>query len=366
LGDDAALAAAKLALESRAFPLMIYDPSAGPALADQLSLDGNPMLDEVWPTYDLRYTDQEGKEQTLTLPMTVADWAATEARFKKHFKVVRDDVDADVLLRFDEFLAASPEDRAGKTPYIHALSRDGQLYRLSVSHEIVELAEDRLALWHQLRQMAGLELADSARDSLAGEIESAFEQKAEELKAEHARTVTELKTKYPAAIARRMAEGLVRATDNGQERVADLLKRVQEMRSLEPLGKVDLGGGNGGTAVAAAPAGSAAPATVAAPATAAAAPAAAEEAEEEEGLGLDPYIQSELCTACNECTNLNKRMFAYNDKKQAYIKDAKAGTFRELVQAAEKCPVAIIHPGTPLNPKEKDLDKWVKRAERFN
>jgi pyruvate-ferredoxin/flavodoxin oxidoreductase len=37
-----------------------------------------------------------------------------------------------------------------------------------------------------------------------------------------------------------------------------------------------------------------------------------------------------------------------------------------LVQAAEKCPVEIIHPGTPLNPKEKGLEKWVKRAERFN
>jgi pyruvate-ferredoxin/flavodoxin oxidoreductase len=154
-----------------------------------------------------------------------------------------------------------------------------------------------------------------------------------------------------------MAEGLVRATDNGQERVADLLQRVQEMRSLEPLGKVDLGGNGGGAAaVAAAP-----PAAVAA-----AAPAAAPAEEEDEGLGLEPYIQSELCTACNECTNINKRMFAYNDKKQAYIKDPKAGTFRELVMAAEKCPVAIIHPGTPLNPKEKDLAKWQKRAERFS
>ena len=94
--------------------------------------------------------------------------------------------------------------------------------------------------------------------------------------------------------------------------------------------------------------------------------AVAEAEEEEEGLAMEPYIQSELCTACNECTNLNKKMFAYNDKKQAYIKDPRAGTFRELVMAAEKCPVAIIHPGTPLNPKEKDLDKWVKRAARFN
>ena len=81
---------------------------------------------------------------------------------------------------------------------------------------------------------------------------------------------------------------------------------------------------------------------------------------------LEPYIESARCTTCDECTRLNKRMFAYNEKKQAYIKDAKAGTFRELVQAAEKCPVKIIHPGTPLNPKEKNLKKWIKRAEPFN
>jgi pyruvate-ferredoxin/flavodoxin oxidoreductase len=81
---------------------------------------------------------------------------------------------------------------------------------------------------------------------------------------------------------------------------------------------------------------------------------------------MEPSIDSALCTACNECTNLNKRMFAYNAKKQAYIKDPRAGTFRELVLAAEKCPVRIIHPGTPLNRAEKDLDQWIARAKPFN
>ena len=88
-------------------------------------------------------------------------------------------------------------------------------------------------------------------------------------------------------------------------------------------------------------------------------------AEAEEGIAIEAYIESERCTTCDECTNLNKRMFAYNDQKQAYVKDAKAGTFKELVTAAERCPAQIIHPGAPLNPKEKDLAKWVKRAEKF-
>nr|MDJ0976846.1 ferredoxin [Planctomycetota bacterium] len=83
-------------------------------------------------------------------------------------------------------------------------------------------------------------------------------------------------------------------------------------------------------------------------------------------LVMEPYITSARCTTCDECTRLNSKMFAYNEKKQAYIKDARAGTFKQLVQAAEKCPVKIIHPGTPLNPNEKGLKKWVERAKPFN
>ena len=48
------------------------------------------------------------------------------------------------------------------------------------------------------------------------------------------------------------------------------------------------------------------------------------------------------------------------------MKDVHAGTFAHLVQAAERCPAGIIHPGDPVNEKEKDLEKWIKRAEPFN
>jgi pyruvate-ferredoxin/flavodoxin oxidoreductase len=118
--------------------------------------------------------------------------------------------------------------------------------------------------------------------------------------------------------------------------------------------------GYGAVAAPAAPVGDGGTATAVA-----VAPAVAPEVEEEE-LAVEPYIDSARCTTCDECTKLNKRMFAYNDKKQAYIKDPKAGTFKELVQGAERCPVRIIHPGQPLNKKEKDLAKWMKRAEPFN
>ena len=58
-------------------------------------------------------------------------------------------------------------------------------------------------------------------------------------------------------------------------------------------------------------------------------------------------------------------MFAYDENQQARIVDASAGTYRELVEAAENCQVAIIHPGKPKNPEEPDLEELRKRAEPF-
>jgi pyruvate-ferredoxin/flavodoxin oxidoreductase len=348
IGDDQAPDAAKLALESRAYPILRYDPAEGDKLAERLSLDGNPDVSEVWPEYDLKYLDENDQEQTITLPITIADWAATEARFKKHFKRVKGD--GDELIPLHEFVPLSADDREGKTPFIYLLEPDRKLGRLTVSEEIVQLTEDRLALWRLLKEMAGVDVEVSA------EAEAEYAAQAEQIKAEYEAKLADLKAKYPQLIARRLAEGLVRA-GNGQRTISELLSEVQSL-PIEPLkfdGSIDVGGG--GTAVAA----------PAAPAATAAAPAAAPAAvDAEEGIALEPYIDSARCTTCDECTKLNKKMFAYNDKKQAYVKDPKAGTFRELVTAAERCPVRIIHPGTPLNPKEKDLEKWVKRAEPFN
>jgi hypothetical protein len=79
----------------------------------------------------------------------------------------------------------------------------------------------------------------------------------------------------------------------------------------------------------------------------------------------EPWIETPRCTTCNECTNRNNRMFAYNKDKQAYIKDATAGTYREMIEAAETCQVAIIHPGKPKDPEEPGLEELIKRAEPF-
>jgi hypothetical protein len=95
------------------------------------------------------------------------------------------------------------------------------------------------------------------------------------------------------------------------------------------------------------------------PAPESAQPAAAERPSD------DPYIETPRCTSCNECTQINDKMFAYDANKQAYIVNPDAGTYRQLVEAAESCQVSIIHPGKPRNPDEPGLDELKARAEPF-
>jgi len=92
---------------------------------------------------------------------------------------------------------------------------------------------------------------------------------------------------------------------------------------------------------------------------------AATEAEPAKPPSDEAWIETARCPSCNECQNINDKMFTYNENKQAYIKDINAGTYRQLVEAAEVCQVAIIHPGLPRNPNEPGLDDLIKRAEPF-
>jgi ferredoxin len=95
--------------------------------------------------------------------------------------------------------------------------------------------------------------------------------------------------------------------------------------------------------------------------------AAAETVAASSGEGyMAPWIDTEECTACDECVNINGAIFAYNEQKKAYIKDPRGGPYRDLVKAAEKCTAQVIHPGTPADAGEKDVEKWTARGAKYN
>lgn len=104
VADSMSSQQAKMAVESRAFPLFVYDPRKGEKIRDRLSLVGNPAQKEDWWT-----------PPNIDKPLTFVDFARTEGRFAKQF------------------------------------DKDG-----NPSPALLQAQQDRLQNWRTLRELAGL------------------------------------------------------------------------------------------------------------------------------------------------------------------------------------------------------------------
>ncbi|MCB9583775.1 MAG: hypothetical protein H6718_00165 [Polyangiaceae bacterium] len=74
VADDMSGAQARLAVDTRAFPLFVHDPRKGESIAERLSLRGNPAMNDDW------LFDRKSGAAT-----TFVDFARSEGRFAKHF-----------------------------------------------------------------------------------------------------------------------------------------------------------------------------------------------------------------------------------------------------------------------------------------
>ncbi|MCX7166996.1 MAG: 2-oxoacid:acceptor oxidoreductase family protein [Rhodocyclales bacterium] len=291
VGDDKAVDQSKLAVEGRAYPLFRFDPDAGTTFAECVSLEGNPSMDTDWPVYNLKYVDGNGAEQSMELPMTFADFAATEARFLKQFKKAPPETWNDSMVAVADFLQLDKDEREGKFPFIWGVDKKNHLTRLLVTEELILSCEERLSFWRQLRGIAGLDAQASDSGELADRIR------------------------------------------------AELLAKVSA--------SLGLGGAVGAASEAAAGAG--------------------DMAAGSEGGDYEPvWIETPECTACDECTTLAPKAFAYNDQKLAIVINPKGAKFADIVKAAEKCTAGCIHPGTPWNRSEAGVEKLIARAAKFN
>jgi pyruvate/2-oxoacid:ferredoxin oxidoreductase beta subunit/NAD-dependent dihydropyrimidine dehydrogenase PreA subunit len=104
VADNMAGEQARLAVDTRAFPLLIYDPRAGDTIKKRLSLQGNPGVKDDW------FKNPKSGEE-----VTFIDFARSEGRFAKHF------------------------------------DKDG-----NPSQTLIHAKQDRLENWHLLQELAGL------------------------------------------------------------------------------------------------------------------------------------------------------------------------------------------------------------------
>ncbi len=178
VGDDATARQTKLALDSRAYPLFRFNPDRGITLAECSDIDGNPAIDQDWVTYTLRFEDENGQQRTMDIPLTFADFAATEGRFRKHFKKAPQETwDDEKMVPVAEFLELDEDERDGKFPFIWMVDGKSRLNRVLVSQEIITSTEERRQYWRQLKGLVGADkvvdlekVANDARIDMAQKL----------------------------------------------------------------------------------------------------------------------------------------------------------------------------------------------------
>ena len=302
----------------RGTPCFVHDPRRGATWADRFDLSDNPAVDRPWPSVRVGDTIEE--------PFTWAHAAALDPAWRDHFATLPKDAWTDDQVEVGTFLDADRETRRRLVPFVWTLGENGSLERTAITRELAFASADRVRSWHILQELAG-------RDNEY--VVRAVRQAREEAAADAAREREQLLAAHVAEIER------VRA-----DTASDAMRR---------LAGVLLGIDAGTAPVAPTPE---ARAVVPAPPTPAPTPA-------ETPVSAAPWIDSALCTSCNECTNLNGKMFRYNADKQAVLADATAGTFAQLVRAAEKCPARCIHPGQPRSGDKTATAALIARAAAF-
>lgn len=175
--EEASSRRARLAVESRMNPVFVHDPRRGTTLHDWFSLDGNPDIDKTWATTDLAYRDDAGELQLMRLPLTPAEFALGETRFRKQFTRLAPELEA-VAVRIDEYVELSREEQAVRVPFVHATDENQRLIKVECSASIVALVKDRRRYWHILQYLSGVHEAKltSLHQSDLADLRSRYEQ----------------------------------------------------------------------------------------------------------------------------------------------------------------------------------------------
>lgn len=320
----------RIAVESRAYPLMTFDPRLGKSWEECISLLGNPDIDQDWITYSLDYTDEYGNKFSMDVPLTYADWALTESTFAHHFKPVPADANSNNMVLLTEYLEMDSHGQTNNIPFIWAVHpQSNHLLKVIVSATIVKATQEQNDFWHTLKGLSGDSRVEIDTHAIA-----------DQAKAEMAQTITEglmsMVGGDASALTRILSEVPAVSAKNNNTPETKAKPKIEEQKPTpKPVEKPK-----------------------AEPAT--------KKADDKIKTAHEPvWIETPDCTTCDECVDIAPAMFQYNEEKKAIVIDPTKGTFEDIVRSAEKCTAVIIHPGTPWNLDEPNLEQLIKRAEQF-
>ncbi len=332
------------ALEGRVHPFFRINPKHGNTFAERMDFSVNPQPEQDWAIHPFSFRDDSGEMVHTELAFTFADYALLIPQLRNHFRQIPAEFDSRSLTPIADYLEQSEEEAFEQIPFVWTVNEENALHKVVVSRELVLACKDRLNYWHTLQELSGVRNphVEQAVNEANRTAEAELNSQIDELKRTHETEISELRSNATTEVMGKLAQVLM---------------------------GMDLSQGVGTRP---AP-GNATPAIESSTDTIEAEVEEATDEEVEENtaeavieISEDPWIDSILCTTCNDCLAINPQLFVYNEDKQAYITDPSLGTYEQMVEAAEICPSRCIHPGMPLNQDEPDLDALIERAAPFN
>jgi len=331
------------AVESRFFPRLEYEPEENRFAGNQIKLETNPNAEAYAATYQQEIQYPSGVE-SLDMGFTIAEFLAMDLGLKETLEIISPGYESPNHLPLNEHLSQKKDLVPGKIPFVWVVDEQDKLRKAAVPVSWVEICRSRRNYWAFLQEISGI--TQTHRQET---LETARTEWEEEKKAEikslkftlQEQFEKERSTDIQQAIVR-ILHGLLNEEGSLENRLTEI-GEVEKKPGLQPKAKTER------------------PPVV---------PAREEQEEEEEGskapITGEAWVESDECTSCQDCVDALPSVFKYNEEKQAYVHNPKGSTFAQIVKAAEKCPARCIHPGAPQNKNEEGLDKWVKRAEKFN
>jgi pyruvate-ferredoxin/flavodoxin oxidoreductase len=167
VGDDMSEVQAKRIRDSRGLPEFISNPQLGETHGESMDLKGNPTIERDWWM-------KKAKADGEVYAYTVAHWAVTEGRFRRHFKRVKED-QLDGLIHIEDILPRVTqndvihrrfldESHRAYVPdfqvYLRFEETDGSFRYHTMSRQMVLFCVERRKAWRMLQSRAGIENPD--------------------------------------------------------------------------------------------------------------------------------------------------------------------------------------------------------------
>jgi len=162
VSDNMSADQAKMVRDARGMPEFVFNPRRGETSQEAFDLKGNPTPDRDW--WRTKYAST-GEEYNYT----VAHWAITEGRFRKHVKAIKEEEAREMILLDDMLVFITQEDviyrrvfdqnHRSCVPnfgcYIKA-EISGKMKFYAVSRQMVLFAVERRKAWRMLQSKAGV------------------------------------------------------------------------------------------------------------------------------------------------------------------------------------------------------------------